>query len=502
MRKQDQKSRDLSSPPISVYFGEQVLDWGIANVPKAVLRFYRYLESDGERLTDAEMMSLLLILTLGAERDFQLRIGNLPAASSPDTVQRKYLAKWRRMGLVQTTRQYYSAQEMAEVFGEEVPLTPRLKTVVFDLSGLLYNIFLIANEWSRRRHQAVVAWEASGKHGPRPVFEFSRDFAHEVVLSAQQARAIRQSAYQFVHPKWVERAHQMSGDVPTPSVPVRDDVPTPSVVVRDDVPTRLVLVRDDVPTPSVLVRDDLPTPSVPVRDDVPTPSVPVQARTDTNSAGHLDSTAFSNVSNVIPANAGAQSAHPVSPAAQKIALSSSASSVTDSPGGYPAGSDAKGADRPAERPAQGEEASGRPPGRPTPAGSADRTPQDGRTPSPVGEDDHKTPMSVPDKVRYWEVAIARAKRNPTGCVCRAVEDLLGLPPDYGHVGKLVKQHGRMAVWRQVKAVLLDPPAGDLWAYVDRALANNGKSSSKSPAGYDDYDYSDWETVATDDNWVA
>jgi hypothetical protein len=453
---------------LSVHFGEQVLDWGIANIPKAVLRFYRYLQSDGERLSDAEMMSLLLILSLGADRDFELRIGNLPAASSPETIQRKYLTKWRRMGLVQTTRQYYSSQEMSAIFGDNAPLTPRLKTVVFDLSGLLYNIFLIANEWSRQYHQAIVAWEASGKQGPRPVFEFPRDFAHEVVLSPEQARAIRRGAYQFVPRKWLERARQMGGDAPAPSVSVRDDAPARLVSVREDAPARLVSVREDAPARSVSVREDAPARSVSVR-----------ARTGTISAGHLESSAsvVSYVSNVIPANAGAQSARFVSRDHGDKSLSSSASSVTDSPGRRPAGSDVKGVNRPAERSAQGEEASDRSTGRSTPAGSANNTPPEGETTELQHRDIEA--VSVPEKVRYWEAAIARAKRNPTGCICRAVEDLLGIPPNYGHVGKLVKRHGRMTVWRQVKAVLLNPPAGDLWAYVARALEKNGESSPKS-----------------------
>jgi len=88
-------------------------------------------------------------------------------------------------------------------------------------------------------------------------------------------------------------------------------------------------------------------------------------------------------------------------------------------------------------------------------------------------------LTVPEKVRYWEEAVARAKNNPGGCLCRAVNDLVGLKPNYGYAGKLAKHYGRMVVWRQVKKALLDPPQGNFWAYIARALENNAAAESRS-----------------------
>jgi len=469
--------------PINIRLGTEVLDWGIATIPKAVLRFYRYLECDGERLRDVEMMPLILLLTLGADHDFQLRLGNLPSASATETIQRKYLPKWRRMGLVQTTRQYYSAEELIVAFGaDNIPLTPRLKCVTFDLSGLIYNILLVAKEWTRQQHEAVVAWENSNQQGHRPVYQFSHDFVHEVVLSYDQARAIRQGAYQYVPPKWVERAQQTPDSVAPQPVPVRNDVAPQPVPVRDHVPPQPVPVRNDV----------APQP-VPVRDDVAPQPVPVRPRTAPAGAGHLESSVstdsfVSNVSTVFPANAGAQSAHSDLAPAVKNKNSLPASSVTGLPEEYPAGRDVKGPVRPAEQQPQGREVPDLPQEHPAQHTTAGHGRQSVSVQGPASEAEAAwKPLSstegltVPEKVRYWEAAVARAKHNPGGCLCRAVNDLLGLKPNYGHAGKLAKEHGRMEVWRQVKKALLDPPQGDFWAYIARALENGDTATRSGPS---------------------
>jgi hypothetical protein len=53
-----------SKLPIEVYFGDHVLDAGIATVPKIFLRFYRHLVADGQRLNDRQAMLLTLVLAL------------------------------------------------------------------------------------------------------------------------------------------------------------------------------------------------------------------------------------------------------------------------------------------------------------------------------------------------------------------------------------------------------------------------------------------------------
>ncbi|MEA3375126.1 MAG: hypothetical protein U9R72_02855 [Chloroflexota bacterium] len=223
-----------SDIPIRVSYDDKVLDWGIASLPRVVLRFYRHLRCDDERLDDREMTPLLLLLGLWEDRDQPLRLSNLPSATPTITLEKRYLRKWRRMGLVFTRRIYYTEEEMAEVFGEDnVPDTPRMKARLFDVSSLLYNCLRAAQVWEEEGYpNAHEAWEeerercqASGETAPQPPHPHLPPlyFAIEVELPPATAAELLDEddcPHQFVPDKWYERAQEMAKDVPEQIVPV------------------------------------------------------------------------------------------------------------------------------------------------------------------------------------------------------------------------------------------------------------------------------------------
>jgi hypothetical protein len=216
--------------PILVEYGQEALDWGVGAVPRVILRFYRHLESNGERLDDREVMPLVLILALWEDGERELRLSNLPSATPIRTLEERYLAKWRRMGLVFTRRVYYTYREMVEHYGgeENVPATPRLRGRVFDLSSLLYNCLRVARLWRQVYPAARARWEEAGEAGKLPSGPHPRipppDFRVEVELPLSVARRVvvrdgEEKGYQFVPEKWIAWAREA---VPTRIVEVGD----------------------------------------------------------------------------------------------------------------------------------------------------------------------------------------------------------------------------------------------------------------------------------------
>ncbi len=219
-----EKNKD---PRVTVDYGREVLNWGISAIPRVILRFYRHLTSDGEKLDDREMMPLVLLLALWEDGERELRLSNLPSSTPVDTLERRYLRKWRQMGIVFTRRVYYTHEEMASHYGgaEKVPDSPRLKARVFDLSSLVHNCLRVARLWREAYPTARAAWEAGGK-GERPPHPHipPPDFAVEVELPLEVARRIAdpsgggKEGYQFVPEKWVVWARE---NVPAQIVPVQ-----------------------------------------------------------------------------------------------------------------------------------------------------------------------------------------------------------------------------------------------------------------------------------------
>ncbi|MEW5870651.1 MAG: hypothetical protein AB1894_15365 [Chloroflexota bacterium] len=191
--------------PIEVYFGSPALDLGIATVPKILPRFWSYLSSDGERLNDRQYALLMQVLLLRDAQEYELRVANLPMASSLITLERdkKIL---RRLGLVFTERLYYPT---------EPGRPPRMQAQRWDLRSLLFNLEQVAQLWAVRQKDLVAHWETGGRRGNRPVYNFPANFIHEVTLPAEVALDILKGIFYPVPARWEQRASTLIASLPT-----------------------------------------------------------------------------------------------------------------------------------------------------------------------------------------------------------------------------------------------------------------------------------------------
>ena len=121
-----------------------------------------------ETLSDAEAWLIAQVLLLKSDQDFVLRLSNLPLAASLRS-REDYLGKLRRMGLVFTTRLYYTRAEMLALFGpEHLPTTPRQYAQQWDLTALFHNLALIGRTYLERQQAAVQRWQAEGADESAP----------------------------------------------------------------------------------------------------------------------------------------------------------------------------------------------------------------------------------------------------------------------------------------------------------------------------------------------
>lgn len=198
--------------PIVVSLGNIILDYGMAaDLPKALLWFYRHLRYQDDQLRDQEAMPLVMMISLkDGENGYGLRLTDLPAVASDKSLER-YQAKWRRMGLVFTKREFYTYEEMRQHFRGNVPPNPRLKHVVWDLTNLMYNIALVAQERSKRNLERIAEWEREGKKGIRPTYTLPPDYVHEMALCPEVAQRIVDDDYttEYVPDHWKEQAQQI-----------------------------------------------------------------------------------------------------------------------------------------------------------------------------------------------------------------------------------------------------------------------------------------------------
>jgi len=190
---------------IEVYFGTPSLDLGIATVPKILPRFWSFLSSDGERLNDRQYALLMQVLLLRDAQEYELRVANLPMASSPITLERdkKIL---RRLGLVFTERLYYPT---------ETGKPPRMQAQRWDLRSLFFNLDQIAQLWAVRQKDLVVRWETGGRRGNRPIYNFPPGFIHEVALPVDVALDILKGVFYPVPVRWEQRASAVFASLPT-----------------------------------------------------------------------------------------------------------------------------------------------------------------------------------------------------------------------------------------------------------------------------------------------
>lgn len=453
--------REMTSDiPIRVSYDDKVLDWGIASLPRVVLRFYRHLRCDDERLDDREMMPLLLLLGLWEDRDQPLRLSNLPSATPLRTLEERYLAKWRRMGLVFTQRVYYTQEEMAEVFGENtVPDTPRMKARLFDVCSLLYNCLRAAQAWEEDAYpKAHEAWEkerercqASGETAPQPPHPHfpPGDFTVDVELPPNLAAEIASGEacpYQFVPDKWVERASEAVEDVPTQIEEVRDRTPTNRVGTGDRTPTN---------------------------------HVGTQPRTYTNRVGHLAYTSLREDT----LSADAESGPPDGPAhpSQKPKPSPPAADQGP-PRRLPAGESAEGPAGPTRVPSRGE--------KDTPARPARLRVE------PLPERRRR----VLDDLRHFH----DDRRTQISIITQSIGQILGLgldgsgglrtepeKDDYARVGALVKRYSPQAVWKTACRAAGQAIDGDPLDYLQACLRHRREDGSRGRrddevGGRDDY----------------
>jgi len=214
---------DMGQIPIVIHFGDMTLDFGVGTIPLIFLRFYRYIEGlNSEHLRDAEAMLLVHVLALRADHDFELRLENIPAVTSTDRL-RKFTAKFRRMGLVFTSRVYYSRSEMEEWFGAgNAPTTPRLKAQRWDLSSLFFTLSLIGRSWLERQQAAIAEWKTGGERGPKPIYKFPDNYTQRVELPFNVAQRIINGEYFPTPPDYIlNLAKRICSSVPGQNDPVR-----------------------------------------------------------------------------------------------------------------------------------------------------------------------------------------------------------------------------------------------------------------------------------------
>lgn len=179
-----------------------------------LLRFARYLDCEGQRLNDRQILLLVMVCSLRGDRT--LRLSNLPMRSPIRTLENdlKFL---RGAGLVFTTRAYYPA-----VNGNP----PRLRAVTWDLRSLEFNLLAIQRLW-RQRCQAVSARTGSTT-GRKPVAELPGDFRHAVVVPGPVLNDIREGRFYPVPDKWLRMSTNLGPlHSPDSGQPAAADEPRP-----------------------------------------------------------------------------------------------------------------------------------------------------------------------------------------------------------------------------------------------------------------------------------
>jgi hypothetical protein len=446
-------TEEQPTPPIVIGYADDALDWGIATLPKVILRFYRHLRCDGESLDDRQMMPLLLMLSLWEDREAPLRLSNLPSATSVATLEKRYLRKWRRMGLVFTRRVYYTHEEMMEVFGEGgVPATPRLKARLFDVSSLLHNCLRVACIWEQEAYPAVhEAWReeygadrAAGKRVPQPPHprypsgQSAETFTAEIELPPELATELADKEtcrYQFVPDKWYHRAKEIAQNAPEQIGSVRDA-------------------------------------AAPDGSGTGTERVGTGRRTVTNRSGHPFNTSFQEVTPSAYAEGGPH-AGPRSSSQQGVSASPIASEQGP-PRRLPAGESDKGSVGPARVPSQGE--------RDTSA------PSSGLRIEPLPQRRRRVLADLRrfDGDRRTEIAIVT--QNVGAILGLGLNEAGGLrtrpeKADYARIGALVKDYGGpQVVWKTACKAAAQPIDGDPLDYLQACLRNQRETRTRRGGG--------------------
>ncbi len=198
---------DEHGAPIEIYFGNPALDMGIATLPKILPRFWTLLVSDGERLNDRQYALLLQVLLLRNTQDYELRIENVPMASSSITLERDKKAL-RRLGLVFTERIYYPPNP-----GKP----PHMQAQRWDMRSLFFNLEQIAHLWKVGQNELTSRWEIRGRKGRKPVYNFPETYAHEITLPGEVALDILKGVFYPVPARWTAKAQALLKNLPEPA---------------------------------------------------------------------------------------------------------------------------------------------------------------------------------------------------------------------------------------------------------------------------------------------
>ncbi|MCP4542297.1 MAG: hypothetical protein GY832_34680 [Chloroflexi bacterium] len=181
-----------------IHLGDPALDFGVGTVPKVTLRFYRYLRHEGKAIPDRLMLMVIQVLALFGG-SLELRGSDLPLGVKPKTIE-NWKCELRAMGLLFTRRIYY-------------PITtpgrpPRLKTIEWDLSSLLFNCLRVGQHWMAGQRELDREWVERGAPEPRPIYTLPDDFSLEITLPPAVVQRIREEWYDpKPHEKWIARAN-------------------------------------------------------------------------------------------------------------------------------------------------------------------------------------------------------------------------------------------------------------------------------------------------------
>ncbi len=168
----------------TVTLGCPDLDFGIGTLPKVILRFYRYLRHEDQPIPDRLMLMVIHVLALFGH-SLELRTSDLPMNVTPKTLE-NWKSELRSLGLLFTRRLYYPP----------VPgRTPRIRTIEWDLSSLLFNCRRVGAHWIDGQHQLDQAWAAQGAPDPRPIYQLPDEFSLDITLPLDVARRIVADVY-------------------------------------------------------------------------------------------------------------------------------------------------------------------------------------------------------------------------------------------------------------------------------------------------------------------
>ncbi|MEK7440579.1 MAG: hypothetical protein AABZ78_07280 [Chloroflexota bacterium] len=253
--------------PIEINSGDAIFDGGFASIPKLLLRYARYLACDELHLNDRQI--LMLVMVLGLHDDRSLRVGNLPMEAAGRT-REEDKGHFRKMGLIFTERIYLPPMPEKK--------HPTMKCQRWDMRSLFENLRRLQALWLERQSEVVQQWKDTGRHGPKPVYQFPPDFCFPITIPSEVLKDIASGKLAPVPEKWQQAAEQAftpeaiaalrqgrkqgksrtdAKSVGTQNHPPRTNAKTVGTVSRTDAKSvghlKVVVVEEDSPIEKVLL---------------------------------------------------------------------------------------------------------------------------------------------------------------------------------------------------------------------------------------------------------